>query len=349
MFKYIILSRIFLCNTDNGFNYEYAGSIGYEGLGEFLKGEINSLPGNVSWVGKNNTSWDEMKNMLFLDPEQDFEFRQTIEPNTTKIRMFPLRCFEVSNYTETMKVKSEKPLILYFSDPYRQPSFRLVKSAMAWDPLTLGYGKFPGESSYYQIDITITEKRQDVGACEVYQKPSDYEKCVDNSIMDKMMELLGCVPPWITFNVKDKESIICKEAIDLSNKNATEVLSSLDELNNDVKFLSDNGFQSAACKPSCTQMKVATQLTSYAAGNWNGYYMSLLFNKEVKITIEVNSYDIFRLCVEVGSSLGLWLGLSAIGLFQLMLTSLRKIQMRKGIQKNDPVEFTKKIIAFVQN
>ena len=173
--------------------------------------------------------------------------RYTVEPSTTKIRMFPLRCFEVSNYTETMKLKSKKPLILYFSDPYRQPSFRLVKSAMAWDPLTLGFGKYTGESSYYQIDITITQKRQDLDECMVYSKPSDYEACTDDSLKNKMIELLGCVPPWIVFNSPEGDKAaehICTSVIDLDGRIEAKIKSSLEELNNDVKFLSDNGFNS---------------------------------------------------------------------------------------------------------
>ena len=146
-----------------------------------------------------------------------------------------------------MKLKSKNPLILYFSDPYRQPSFRLVKSAMAWDPLTLGFGKYSGESSYYQIDITVTQKRQDLDACIVYSQPSEYEACTDDSLKNKMVELLGCVPPWIIFNSSEKDKAvddICNGVIDLEDRNESEIKSSLEELNNDVKFLSDNGFNS---------------------------------------------------------------------------------------------------------
>ena len=146
-----------------------------------------------------------------------------------------------------MKLKSKNPLILYFSDPYRQPSFRLVKSAMAWDPLTLGFGKYSGESSYYQIDITVTQKRQDLDACIVYSQPSEYEACTDDSLKNKMVELLGCVPPWIIFNSSEKDKAdddICTGIIDLEGRNESEIKSSLEELNNDVKFLSDNGFNS---------------------------------------------------------------------------------------------------------
>ena len=76
--------------------------------------------------------------------------------------MFPVSCFEILTYNKVNLVKSTTPKIIYFADSFRQPSFRLVRDAMAWDPIIIGNGKNPGESSYYEIDITVTEKRTEV-------------------------------------------------------------------------------------------------------------------------------------------------------------------------------------------
>ena len=76
-----------------------------------------------------------------------------------------------------------------------------------------------------------------------------------------MIQLLVCVRPWTVFNSPEGDNAagnICTGVINLEGKNEAKIKSSLVELNNDVKFLSDNGFNSGYI--------VATQLTSYAAG-----------------------------------------------------------------------------------
>ena len=48
-----------------------------------------------------------------------------------------------------------------------------------------------------------------------------------------------------------------------------------------------------------------------------GIYLN--FKKTVKVTKYQKAYGLFDLVVEVGSSLGLWIGISALGVFDLLL------------------------------
>ena len=50
---------------------------------------------------------------------------------------------------------------------------------------------------------------------------------------------------------------------------------------------------------------------------WTGIILN--FKKTVKVTKYQKAYGLFDLVVEVGSSLGLWIGLSALGVFDLLL------------------------------
>ena len=54
----------------------------------------------------------------------------------------------------------------------------------------------------------------------------------------------------------------------------------------------------------------------------------LTFVKEVKVTKYVRSYGLFELVVDVGSSLGLWIGLSIVGVFDLVLDAVITIRKR---------------------
>ena len=297
--------------------------MGYKGFGEYLSGKIENKTDILSWVGTSNSSWAEVKKKIFTEPVKDFKIGN--ENQTKEIRMFPLSCFEILKYNKLIQLNSETPKVIYFSDTFHQPSFQLVRDAMHWDPILIGNGKNPGESSYYEIDITVTEKRIKEDNCRIYENLSDYTECVDSTIRKKMIDMIGCIPPWITFNLVESEKDICINQVQLNQDKAMDIMSDIEQLNHDIKFLKEMELSSEECKPSCTQMKVASKMTSYKSGNWNGIYFTMLFNDIIKVHKEVTSYDIFSLFVEIGSSLGLWIGLSAIGIFHLAVTVIRKV------------------------
>ena len=311
---------------ENGFKYAEAEKIGYNGLGEFLRGKLENRSDILSWVGTSNSSWQKIKEQIFKEPVKDFIFRDKNNYRTRKMQMFPLSCFEILKYNKLIRLKSNAPKIIYFSDSFRQPSFRLVRDAMAWDPILIGNGKNSGESSYYEIEITVTEKRAREGTCKKYKTPLDYEECVDSIIKKKMIDMIGCIPPWLKFNKVEIDQDMCFNQVLLNQDKTLDIISVMEQLNHDIKFLKEMELVSEECKPSCTQMKVASKMTSCTSGNWSGIYLNMLFNDIIKIHKEVTSYDIFSLCVEIGSSLGLWIGLSAMGIFHLAVTVITRLR-----------------------
>ena len=288
-------------------------------------GKINNKSYVLSWIGSSNNSWHDVKGKLFTETVKDFSIGYHNAIQTIKKRMFPLSCFEILTHNKLIMSKSSTPKVIYFSDSFCQPSFRLVRDAMAWDPILIGNGKNPGESAYYEIDITITETIAKEGTCRNYENPSDYGECVDSTIRMKIIDMIGCIPPWIKFNMDEIDQDICTNQVQLNSDKARDIVSVMEQLNHDIKFLKKLKLTSEECKPSCTQMKVASKMTSYASGNWSGYYFTMLFNDIIKVQKEVTSYDIFSLCVEIGSSLGLWIGLSAMGVFHLIVVEIKKV------------------------
>ena len=59
---------------------------------------------------------------------------------------------------------------------------------------------------------------------------------------------------------------------------------------------------------------------------WQGGLVFLSFEKKVKVIWFMEAYGLFDLLVEVGSSLGLWIGLSSLGVFDLLLQAGAIIQ-----------------------
>ena len=54
------------------------------------------------------------------------------------------------------------------------------------------------------------------------------------------------------------------------------------------------------------------------------YWLQVNIDDKVEIDVEQNNYDGFDLIVEIGSSLGLWVGLSMIGVFDISIGLIRR-------------------------
>ena len=81
--------------------------------------------------------------------------------------------------------------------------------------------------------------------------------------------------------------------------------------------MKDSKYESEWCLPPCKQLiynvEIVRNEKSTLVQNWAQFKFANVMN----IEYETNGYDSFRLIIEVGSSLGLWLGLCIIGIFYL--------------------------------
>ena len=63
------------------------------------------------------------------------------------------------------------------------------------------------------------------------------------------------------------------------------------------------------------------------------FSVDLLFNKNVVFKKKVLTYDIFNFVVDVGSSLGLWLGLSILNITDALIGFVYNIKTNKLFEK----------------
>ena len=78
----------------------------------------------------------------------------------------------------------------------------------------------------------------------------------------------------------------------------------------------------AACKPPCTVTNTYINLRDKEDSfddEYNPFSLSLTFNTDVRLTRKILAYGPYEFLIDVGSSLGLWLGLSVLGLNDLAL------------------------------
>ena len=85
-----------------------------------------------------------------------------------------------------------------------------------------------------------------------------------------------------------------------------------------IKMTTSRPVYSKSCPRPCKHISV--QVTKENTFNTNNQdFIELHVASKLKILRHVSNYDGFDLIVEVGSSLGLWIGLSALGIFDIFL------------------------------
>ena len=77
------------------------------------------------------------------------------------------------------------------------------------------------------------------------------------------------------------------------------------------------------CKLPCKEMKIRVEhIVSFKMDGYD--FIELRAAPKVMIVRQEASYSIFDLIVEVGSALGLWIGLSVLGVSNVVLEYLQK-------------------------
>ena len=107
-----------------------------------------------------------------------------------------------------------------------------------------------------------------------------------------------------------------------------------------MKYLVSGKAHSENCTKPCKGLFAYPKIVRIEQKNTNASITYLKFNKEVKITKYVRTYGLFELVVDVGSSLGLWIGLSIVGVFDIVLNTGIFIKKRSCERKKDTKQET---------
>ena len=198
-------------------------------------------------------------------------------------------------------------------DPATANSFQLAR--MTNERIQLECKSSP-QMHDYNIQLTETADKSDRGSCEEYPTKvhRTYADCVDNEIEEKTKPVFGYGLPFVSNSTGKPIKRLP------GHKNTADWLER-------IALLSYGGvkYQSERCLPPCTVLAVYTELQqSASAEEENQSSIFFFFDEVVQVKTIGVAYGPDSLLVEIGSCLGLWLGLSVIGFFDLAFTTFER-------------------------
>ena len=134
--------------------------------------------------------------------------------------------------------------------------------------------------------------------------------CVDNEIQNRIGKPMGCVPPWMS----PKNQCNQTYAGFINRIPGFKEFEFLEDYIRTVITLRNNPIEDK-CRKFCsnTQSTVSFRKEEDERKKKQAQ-VALLFKPEVEYLEIVYSYTLFNFIIDVGSSLGLWLGLSVLSL-----------------------------------
>ena len=337
--KEVTVPSIFICEK-NQLDENVVIEHGYpdrQTLLGFLKGIIDSAEDTVSWAGLYNTSYTELLVKFFSNgwlklglPQADSNVTSTI------VNGF---CRKVDLMTHT------------FSQAVELNEYDEEFEVFVIDPGTANYYFISTESfhgdkispqamikKYYSIQLEETQWNREVEECMDYgtdNKFETYADCIENEHDKIFRQILGCKVPWLS---PPNRSGLCKGGIKISPDNWTIFEQNVDRIVKHLPYMASEKY--AACPKSCTHLKISckeTKSTEILFSNDEDYddydvssnTVSVYFENSVRVTTNIMAYGMFDLIVDIGSSLGLWIGLSALGILDLFFESVAAASKKK--------------------
>ena len=171
----------------------------------------------------------------------------------------------------------------------------------------------------FQINLKVTEDKTGGDSCVKYPNSrfDSFSQCIENDIVQKTRPVFGFGLP---FFARDNTTLKPIQRLEKHEKTVKWIW------NLATEAYGGSIYKSETCLPPCTFTSATAEEQPHAAHNLP--WVILYFKNIVKVQTTVLAYDFGSLLVEIGSSLGLWLGLSMVGVFDLITSAVEKLGKR---------------------
>ena len=294
---------IAVCKTSQ-FNYTSAIELGYNSSSKYFAGQPNV--NILSWTGQHgNQTWNETFNNLLNPGIENIDFKVP-SGNITKRLLIPNGLCKVYEgkppglFLIFISDKGSSEYLAFISDPAAANSFQLPHSLQTGETIRLLFTSEVTKFTSYNIKLKETSFLTNDGSCVSYptSRHKSYSDCVDAELREQILPALGCMVPWMS------KLDHCTEPLQKlpEHESVAQMLFSLS-----YRAWGGIQYKSNVCPLPCTL--VSTHATFQQSGSGfseNGIFLH--FEDDIKVENIVLAYDFAALLVEIGSSLGLWLG-----------------------------------------
>ena len=312
-----------VCKTSQ---FDWAELIGlsYKNFGAFYKGQINDT-NFLSWSGHyGNMTYNETLNTLLSSGVEHIHFDQNIEALEIKL-LLPHGVCKLFRGNTGMKsmliyIGERSDYTVTVTDPAAAVNFRLADHMMTGDIIMVKTDLASKVVVNYLIQLTETSIETGDGSCTDYpnEQYETYADCVEKELENKILPVLGCMVPWISRN-KMCSGLIPKLQM---HNDLTDMLYSFI-----ISSLTGQAHHYDNCRPPCKKLSAHSKYLSTRVSQSSNDRIYINFDENIKVERIVLAYGLDTFLVEIGSALGLWLGLSVIGVFDVLVTPFIKLQL----------------------
>ena len=191
-----------------------------------------------------------------------------------------------------------------------------------------------GEKKLYAVKFEEVHWMEESGECTSYGDEAEFNTYADCVAIEQkriFYPILGCQVPWIA---APHDPGMCKGRVHITEKAKKD---SDEKIIHEIERMkaSKTTEQFQKCLKPCRELRAfSTFRSTESIGLRFTGTTTLAFQRKVKVTRYMWTYGHFDLVVEIGSSLGLWIGLSALGVFDLLKQAGHAIKKKIGQGQN---------------
>ncbi len=165
----------------------------------------------------------------------------------------------------------------------------------------------------FQIDVELHDDSKADENCDKNENYS-YKICVNSELEEMLLPRYSCIPPFLS------DSNQCSK-IKYSQFTNSDIVR-----NYTTPYWTLTRLQAQKnCKTPCIYQRYLVTEGDTTQSYTNQTFIMLEFNSEVVKYTKLPNYDLFSFLVDIGGSLGLWLGFSALSIFDLLVDGGKRI------------------------